>query len=89
MKRTLDGRKSAQDLALNLYSDTLVEAGTIYTMAMIEPEARTKKQQLLARKANNLDAYLDTYVKHLSEYIKDKKIRQDDWLTTCKAVINN
>ena len=89
MKRTLGGRKAAQDLALNLYSDTLVEAGTIYTMAMIEPEARTKKQQLLARKTNNLDVYLDTYVKHLSEYIKDKKIRQDDWLAACKAVINN
>ncbi len=89
MKRTLDGRRAAQDLALNLYSDTIVEAGTIYTMAMIEPEARAKKQQLLARKSNNLDAYLDTYVRHLSEYIKDKKVRQDSWLTTCKAVVNN
>jgi hypothetical protein len=89
MKRNLDGRKPALDLALNLYSDTLVEAGTIYTMAMIEPEARAKKQQLLARKSNNLDVYLDTYVRHLSEYIKDKKIRQDHWLTTCKTVVNN
>lgn len=89
MKRTLDGRRAAQDLALNLYSDTIVEAGTIYTMAMIEPEVRAKKQQLLARKSNNLDAYLDTYVRHLSEYIKDKKVRQDSWLTTCKAVLNN
>ena len=89
MKRNLDGRKPALDLALNLYSDTLVEAGTIYTMAMIEPEARAKKQQLLARKSNNLDVYLDTYVRHLSEYIKDKKIRQDHWLSTCKTVMNN
>ena len=89
MKRNLDGRKPALDLALNLYSDTLVEVGTIYTMAMIEPEARAKKQQLLARKSNNLDVYLDTYVRHLSEYIKDKKIRQDHWLTTCKTVVNN
>lgn len=89
MKRNLDGRKSAQDLAVSLYSDTLVEAGTIYTMTMIEPEARAKKQQLLARKTNNLDTYLDTYVKHLGEYIKDKKIRQDHWLNSCKAVPNN
>jgi hypothetical protein len=89
MKRNLDGRKPALDLALNLYSDTLVEVGTIYTMAMIEPEARAKKQQLLARKSNNLDVYLDTYVRHLSEYIKDKKIRQDHWLSTCKTVVNN
>jgi hypothetical protein len=56
---------------------------------MIEPEARAKKQQLLARKTNNLDTYLDTYVKHLGEYIKDKKIRQDHWLNSCKAVPNN
>jgi hypothetical protein len=71
---------------MNIYSDALVEAGLIYNLAMIEPEFKAKRQQIVDRKRSNLPAFLDSHYGHLLEYIKDKKVRQDHWLATCKAV---
>ncbi len=88
-KRNLEERALAQDLAMTTYADALVESGSIYNLAMIEPEFKAKRQQILDRKRSNLPAFLDKHHQHLVEYMKDKKIRQDDWLSTCKAVVNN
>jgi hypothetical protein len=89
IKPNLDRRKAAQDLALGLYSDSIVEAGTIYTTPMVAPEVTIKRQQLLARKSSNLDAYVDTYWSHLGQYLKDRKITQSEWLSACKKVLFN
>ena len=88
-KLILDERLRALDLAMNIYSDALVEAGLIYNLAMIEPEFKAKRQQIVDRKRSNLPAFLDSHYGHLLDYMKDKKVRQDHWLATCKAVVNN
>ena len=89
IKRNVDTRKAAQELALGLYSDSIVEAGAIYTAPMVSPEVAIKRQQLLARKSSNLDAYVDTYWSHLGQYLKDRKITQSEWLSACKKVSVN
>jgi hypothetical protein len=88
-KRTVDGRLAAQELALGLYSDSIVEAGSIYTREMVTPEVIVKRQQLLARKTSNLGNYIDTYWIHLGKYLNDRKINQSEWLNSCKAVSIN
>lgn len=85
-KRNVDGRLAAQELAMSLYSDSIVEAGAIYTKDMIAPEVVVKRQQLLARKSSNLGSYIDTYWAHLGKYLTDRKITQAEWLASCKAV---
>jgi hypothetical protein len=86
IKRNVDGRLAAQELALGLYSDSIVEAGAIYTRDMVQPEVAVKRQQLLARKSSNLGSYVDAYWAHLGKYLTDRKISQSDWLAGCKAV---
>jgi hypothetical protein len=86
IKRNVDGRRAAQELALGLYSDSIVEAGAIYTNNMVQPEVAVKRQQLLARKSSNLGSYIDTYWSHLGKYLSDRKISQSEWLAGCKAV---
>jgi hypothetical protein len=88
-KRTVDGRLAAQELALGLYSDSIVEAGSIYTREMVAPEVAVKRQQLIARKTSNLGNYIDTYWNHLGKYLNDRKINQSEWLNSCKAVSIN
>lgn len=89
IKRNVDTRKAAQELALGLYSDSIIEAGAIYTAQMVSPEVVVKRQQLLARKSSNLGAYIDTYWSHLGQYLKDRKITQSEWLSACKKVTAN
>ncbi|MCM0036049.1 MAG: formylglycine-generating enzyme family protein [Burkholderiaceae bacterium] len=89
IKPNVDRRKAAQELALGLYSDSIVEAGAIYTVPMVSPEVVVKRQQFLARKSGNLDAFLDTYWAHLGQYLKDRKITQSEWLSACKKVTVN
>ena len=88
-KRNVDGRFAAQELALGLYSDSIVEAGSIYTREMVAPEVIVKRQQLLARKTSNLGNYIDTYWIHLGKYLNDRKINQSEWLNSCKTVSIN
>ena len=86
-KRNIDTRVSAQQVTLGLYSDSLVEAGAIYTRDMVTPEIPVKRQQLLARhNDSNLGLYLDTYWNHLGGYLLNRKITQTEWLSGCKAV---
>jgi len=85
-KRNIDTRIAAQDITLNLYSDSLVEAGAIYTKDMVAPVVPVKRQQMLARNNSNLGLYLDAYWTHLGEYLINRKITKTDWLAGCKAV---
>lgn len=89
IKRNVDTRQAAQELALGLYSDSIVEAGAIYTTQMVSPEVAVKRQQLLSRKSSNLGAYVDTYWSHLEQYLKDRKVTQTEWLSACKKVSVN
>lgn len=86
IKRNVNARQAAQELALGLYSDSIVEAGAIYKREIVFPEVAVKRQQLLARKSSNLGLYVDAYWAHLDKYLTDRKISQNDWLAGCKAV---
>lgn len=85
-KKNIGTRVAAQEVALALYSDSLVEAGAIYTNEVVAPEVPVKRQQLLARNKSNLGLYLDTYWTHFSGYLSNRKISQAEWLAGCKAV---
>jgi hypothetical protein len=85
-KKNIETRLGAQEVTLGLYSDSLVEAGAIYTLDNVTPEVPVKRQQLLARNKSNLGLYLDTYWSHFSGYLSNRKITQTEWLAGCKAV---
>lgn len=87
LKSANDDRKRALDLVVNIYSDGIIQAGTIYTAAMITPEVNVEKQQLEARKSN-LHLYLSTYWTHLSGYLRTHQVSQSDWIAGCRAVPN-
>ena len=87
LKSANDDRKRALDLVVNIYSDGIIQAGTIYTAAMITPEVNIEKQQLEARKSN-LHLYLSTYWTHLSGYLRTRQVSQSDWIAGCRAVPN-
>lgn len=85
-KKNIETRVGAQEVTLGLYSDSLVEAGAIYTLDIVSPEVPAKRQQLLARNKSNLGLYLDTYWGHFSGYLSNRKITKAEWLAGCKAV---
>lgn len=87
LKAANDDRKRALDLVVNIYSDGIIQAGTIYTAAMITPEVNVEKQQLEARKSN-LHLYLSTYWTHLSGYLRTRQVTQSEWIAGCRAVPN-
>lgn len=87
LKSANDDRKRALDLVVNIYSDGIIQAGTIYTAAMITPEVNVEKQQLEARKSN-LHLYLSTYWTHLNGYLRTRQVSQSDWIAGCRAVPN-
>ncbi len=87
LKAANDDRKRALDLVVNIYSDGIIQAGTIYTAAIITPEVNVEKQQLEARKSN-LHLYLSTYWTHLSGYLRTRQVTQSEWIAGCRAVPN-
>ena len=87
LKAANDDRKKALDLVVNIYSDGIIQAGTIYTAALIAPEVNIEKQQLEARKSN-LHLYLSTYWMHLSGYLRTRQVTQSEWTAGCRAVPN-
>lgn len=87
LKSANDDRKRALDLVVNIYSDGIIQAGTIYNAAMITPEVNVEKQQLEARKSN-LHVYLSTYWTHLSGYLRTRQVSQSEWISGCRAVPN-
>jgi len=87
LKTANDDRKRALDLVVNIYSDGIIQAGTIYTAAIITPEVNVEKQQLEARKSN-LHLYLSTYWTHLSGYLRTRQVTQSEWIAGCRAVPN-
>jgi hypothetical protein len=87
LKVTNDDRKKALDLVVNIYSDGIIQAGTIYTAAMIAPEVNVQKQQYEARKST-LTFTLSAYWTHLSGYLRTKQVTQSEWIAGCRAASN-
>lgn len=87
LKSANNDRKRSLDLVVSVYSDGIIQAGSIYTAAMIAPEVNVEKQQLEARKSN-LHLYLSTYWTHLSGYLRTRQVTQDEWIAGCRAVPN-
>lgn len=79
--------KQALDTVLGLYSDSIVELGSIYPVNDLNAQAQVVRQMLTARRSNNLDRYVDTYATSLREYITDRKIQKPTWLANCVAVV--
>lgn len=83
IKNSLNQTQVALDTVSGLYSDSIVELGTIYSLSDINEQAKVAKQALLARQVTTLDRYVDAYVKDLTTYIADRTIKRSNWLEGC------
>lgn len=72
---------------LGLYSDTVVELGSIYPQQELVEQAKTTAQALQSRKAINLKPFADVYVKDLLGYMQNHKVQKQQWLENCRAVV--
>lgn len=72
---------------LGLYSDTIVELGSIYPEQDLLEQARATAQALQSRKAINLAPFAEVYVKDLTGYIQSRKVQRQQWLANCRAVV--
>lgn len=72
---------------LGLYSDTVVELGSIYPEQELLEQAKTTAQVLQSRKAINLKPFADVYVKDLIGYMQNRKVQKQQWLANCRAVV--
>jgi hypothetical protein len=72
---------------LGLYSDTVVELGSIYPEQELLEQAKTTAQALQSRKAINLKPFADVYVKDLLGYMQSRKVQKQHWLANCRAVV--
>jgi hypothetical protein len=87
LKVVNDDRKKGLDLIVSIYSDSIIQAGTIYTAAMIAPEVNVQKQQYEALNST-LNLTLNTYWTHLSGYLRTRQVTQNDWKAGCQATSN-
>jgi formylglycine-generating enzyme required for sulfatase activity len=72
---------------LGLYSDTIVELGSIYLETDVADQAKVVTQTLASRKSINLIPFINVYVADLSGYMQDRKVQRDTWLANCRAVV--
>ena len=79
--------QQALDTVLGLYSDSIVELGSIYPTKDLNQQAQAVKQMLTARRDSNLDRYVDSFVGDLSSYIADRKVQKSAWLNHCLAIV--
>lgn len=86
IRNSLDQTQISLDTVSGLYSDSIVELGSIYTPSDINDQAKVVKQTLLERRATTLDRYVDAYVNDLTAYISERTIKRSDWLKGCIAV---
>ncbi len=84
--QSLQETQASLDTVSGLYSDSIVELGSIYAVTDIETQAEIVKQAVIARQASLLDRYIDVYVANLTAYISDRSIRRSNWLDSCMAV---
>jgi len=87
LKIANDDRKKGLDLIVSIYSDSIIQAGTIYTAAMIAPEVNVQKQQYEALNST-LNLTLTTYWTHLSGYLRTRQVTQNEWKAGCQATSN-
>ena len=83
IQNSLNQTQVALDTVSGLYSDSIVELGSIYSLSDINEQAKVAKQALLARQVTTLDRYVDAYVKDLTTYIADRTIKRSNWLEGC------
>ena len=83
IENTVSQTQIALDTVSGLYSDSIVELGTIYSPTDINEQATVAKQALLARPASTLDQYVDAYVDDLTTYIAKRTINRASWLKGC------
>lgn len=83
IQNSLNQTQVALDTVSGLYSDSIVELGSIYATNDINEQAKVAKQTLLARQVTTLDRYVDAYVKDLTTYIADRAIKRSTWLEGC------
>lgn len=72
---------------LKLYSDTIVELGSIYSVDAIETQAKVTAQALKSQQSLNLKPFVDGYVSDLIGYVENRKIQRQRWLSTCRAIV--
>jgi hypothetical protein len=83
---SLNQTQVALDTISGLYSDSIVELGSIYSTSDINEQAKVAKQALLARQVTTLDRYVDAYVKDLTTYIADRTMTRSTWLEGCVQI---
>lgn len=88
IKNSLGQTQASLDIVSGLYSDSIVELGSIYSLNDIQEQAKVAKQALLARQTTNLDRYVDAYVNDLTTYIAERTIKRTTWLDGCIAITN-
>ena len=86
IEQSLNETQASLDTVSGLYSDSIVELGSIYAIDDVKSQADIAKQAVIARQASLLDRYIDVYVENLTAYISDRSIRRTNWLEGCIAV---
>lgn len=72
---------------LQLYSDTIVEVGSIYPAQAIVAQSKVTIQALQSQQSLNLKPFVEGYVDDLVSYIEDRRVRRQRWLETCRTIV--
>ena len=72
---------------VGLYSDTIVELGSIYPAQELVEQARIASQSLKTRKGVRLEPFAEVYVTDLTGYIQNRKVQRQQWLEHCRALV--
>jgi hypothetical protein len=87
MSASLAQSEKALDVVLGLYSDSIVELGSIYAQTALEAQKAMVRELLIARRQSNLDRYVDTYVLELRDYADTRMVDKARWLDNCVKVV--
>ncbi len=79
--------EASLETILSLYSDTIVELGSIYPEDELREQSKVTGQALQARKTLNLKPFVDVYSSDLAGYIRDRRIQRQQWLLNCRSVV--
>ena len=72
---------------LGLYSDTIVELGSIYSVQALQQQASQTEQALKSRSGVNLAPFVRTYAQSLQRYVEDRRVQGPQWLEQCRIVV--
>ncbi|AWB34945.1 formylglycine-generating enzyme family protein [Orrella marina] len=86
IQSVIDQTEVSLNTIVGLYSDTIVELGSIYPEQELAEQARVAGQSLRSRKGINLEPFADTYLGDLTGYMRNRKVQRQQWLESCSAV---